>query len=386
MPKSNDKPKKPSRNIPERTKILLAVCAGGRCEFAGCNEYLFDHPLTLQAGNFSENAHIVAFSEIGPRGASGERPSDINDAGNLMLMCAKCHKLVDDRPDDYPRDVLEKYKTEHEARIRHVTSLGPDLRTSVVQLKAKIAGSVVDIPAPQIYQAVAPRYPIDKQGYVVDISSYGFENREEYYRLAEREIKQRVTRLYDPGMDVETTRHISLFALAPIPVLVLLGRSLSNKIPVEMYQRHRSGENPWAWKTHGVAARYKVQTIRKGRDTTKVGLMLSLSGSIDVAAVPLSDDYWLYELALDSEPPNVDFLRQRSDLEAFRATYRRLLSDLMRDHPTLSVLHLFPATPAPIAVACGHDLLPKVHPTLSVYDYDRVAGFAARLSVNQPET
>src|SRR4051812_21949786 len=107
-----------------------------------------------------------------------------------MLLCAPCHKLIDDRPADYPRSVLEAYKRDHERRISHVTGLGPDLRPTVVQLKAKIGGSAVDIPAAHIYEAVAPRYPTDKQGYLIDLTSYGDEDRDEYYRLASREIRQ----------------------------------------------------------------------------------------------------------------------------------------------------------------------------------------------------
>jgi HNH endonuclease len=149
----------------------------------------------LQSGNFSEYAHVVAFSDTGPRRHAAGRLDDINEVDNLMLLCATCHKLIDDRPSDYPVEVLRSYKTVHEARIHHVTGLGPDLRTSVVQLKAKIAGSVVDIPAPHVYEAVAPRYPTDRQGHVIDLSGYRIEDREEYYRLASREVRQRTAGL-----------------------------------------------------------------------------------------------------------------------------------------------------------------------------------------------
>ena len=139
-----------TRDIKQGVKALLAARSGGRCEFSGCNEYLFEHPLTLKDGNFSEYAHIVAFSEEGPRGRSGPTPRDINSVDNLMLLCARDHKLIDDNPADYPRELLEQYKREHEKRIKHVTGLGPDMRTTVVQLKAKIGGSAVDIPAAHI--------------------------------------------------------------------------------------------------------------------------------------------------------------------------------------------------------------------------------------------
>jgi SMODS-associated and fused to various effectors sensor domain/HNH endonuclease len=374
-----------SRHIPEATKILLAAHAGGRCEFRGCNRYLFEHPLTLQGGNFSEHAHIVAFSELGPRGMDGARPEDINSPDNLVLLCAACHKLIDDRPDDYPRAVVEGFKEQHEERIRHVTGLGPDVQTSVVQLKARIAGSAVDIPAPHIYEAVSPRYPVDKRGYVVDLTTYGDENRDEYYTLASQEIQRQIARIYDSGMDVERTRHISLFALAPIPLLMFLGSRLSNKIAVEFYQRHRIGDQPWKWKTDGEAARYEILKRRNGADQARAALVLSLSGTINEKSLPgeIDNRFCVYEIALSGQTPNVDFLRQRRDLEEFRIVYRNFLSVLMKEHPDIKELHVFPAVPAPIAVACGHDLLPKVHPSLLVYDYDRKAGgFTMGLRVN----
>jgi hypothetical protein len=67
--------------------------------------------------------------------------------------------------------------------------------------------------------------------------------------------------------------------------------------------------------------------------------------------------------------------------------YRRFLAELMRDHPAVRELHMFPAVPAPIAVSCGHDVLPKVHPSLSVYDYDKASGgFIKRLRINDHDT
>ena len=98
---------------------------------------------------------------------------------------------------------------------------------------------------------------------------------------------------------------------------------------------------------------------------------------------PISGQDPIYEIALADQTPNVDFLRQRRDLEEFRIVYRNFLSTLMKDHPDVKELHLFPAVPAPVAIACGHDLLPKVHPVLLVYDYDKkTGGFILGLQVN----
>ena len=113
----------------------LFARSAGRCEFDGCNKNVLEHSLTLTSGNFSEKAHIVAFREQGPRGGEGVRPNDINSVDNLMLLCAECHKLIDDHPKQYSRALLEQFKAQHEERILRVTGIGPDRKTAVLVLK-----------------------------------------------------------------------------------------------------------------------------------------------------------------------------------------------------------------------------------------------------------
>src|SRR5882762_7609777 len=68
-----------SRDIKEKIRLLLCVRAAGRCEFDGCNKYVFRHHLTHAEENFSQMAHIVAFKPDGPRGKVKTRPTEIND-------------------------------------------------------------------------------------------------------------------------------------------------------------------------------------------------------------------------------------------------------------------------------------------------------------------
>ena len=128
---------------------------------------------------------------------------------------------------------------------------------------------------------------------------------------------------------------------------------------------------------------------RKGSDPAHVPLVISLSGTIDIGSLPAAVDerFSIYEITLSKDKdPNTGFLRQRDDLDGFRELYRGFLADLRRDHPGLYDLHVFPAVPAPIAVACGFDLLPKVDPTLVVYDnVVKDGGFIERLKVNSHE-
>jgi hypothetical protein len=301
-----------------------------------------------------------------------------------MLLCASCHKQIDDLPGDFPVSALRQQKLAHEERIHHVTGLGPEMRTTVVQLKAKIGGDAVDIPLTDVVAAVAPRYPSDTKGHVIDLTGFSMDS-DGFVQAATDQIEREVGALYRPGMDASKTRHISLFALGPIHLLVTLGRHLSNKIPVDLFQRHRDGQAPWAWKTTGTPSRFARRVVRAVPNASRVAMLLPLSGPIDPSKLPPAIDgtFAVYAIELVGRGPGVDFLRQRSDLDAFRECYRALLAEMREANPSLAEVHLFPAVPAPIAVACGHDLLPKVDPALHVYDFNKNrGGFSLRCIVN----
>jgi hypothetical protein len=114
-------------------------------------------------------------------------------------------------------------------------------------------------------------------------------------------------------------------------------------------------------------------------------LVLSLSGKItlddSLASAAGTSSSWFYEITLKGQEPNREFLRLRDDLALFRRVYQGALAGILSGHPGLKELHLFPAVPAPIAVACGQELLPKAHPNVVVYDNVRGV-FRPAITVN----
>ncbi len=154
---------------------------------------------------------------------------------------------------------------------------------------------------------------------------------------------------------------------------------------MDLFQRHRDTEK-WVWKDTGTPVEYRFGKIREGRSAGKVGLILSLSGSIKAEALPkeIDGDFALYELTLANLDPNPTFLRQREDLTRFKDSYQAALRMVARECGRIDTIHLFPAVPAPVAILCGRELLPKVDPMLLVYDYDkRLGGFTPSIEVNQ---
>ncbi len=366
------------------TEVMLVAKAGGRCEFRGCNEFLYEHALTGEAGNFAENAHIVAFREGGPRGR-GDRPAVIDSIDNLMLLCRRDHKLIDDNPERYPREELQAHKREHEARIRRVTGLGPSMQTTVLAFTAMIGTFKPAIGRAEMSEALLPRYPGDAF-HILDLTSLGSEEPGALYEVACRRIVQQAEALHAAGGPLEATRHLSVFGLGPIPMLVMLGHAIGNKVATDFYQCHRDKPQRWTWYEGEAVARFGVRELKRGADPARVALVMPLSGPIAAGSIPSAIDQTctIYEIGLVGRSPTTGFLRQREDLESFRETYRGLLARLRGEHAGLRELHVFPAVAAPVAVACGFDLLPKVDPTLVIYDnLMKNGGFIERLRVNR---
>lgn len=376
----------PRTPIKKTTRLYLYVRAGGRCEFDGCNKYLLEHPVTNTPGNFAEMAHIYAFSRGGPRGRGGLSKKELNDLSNLVLLCPDCHKQIDENEDEYTVEVVQEHKRAHEERIHMLTETAPDRQTTAVVLKANIGQQPVAFTRPQMQVAVATNYINWRDAVEVDLTQVPDQGTSEILATATATIRDRVRERYGREYPNAVT-HVSVFALGPIPLLVYLGTQLSDKIPTDLYQRHRDESAGWKWSSEGIPVRYETRRLRAGSDVTRVALLLSLSGTVTLESLPpeIDDSYSVYEITLVGQEPNPRFLNLRQDLVAFQAEYERCRRTLTRSHPDLKELVLFPAVPAPVAVACGRDLLPRVDPVLHVYNKER-EGYMPAIKVNMDDT
>ncbi len=361
------------------TRDILLILSGGRCQFKGCNKFLFEHHLTKEKGNFGQMAHIVAYNN----GARKIELSDayINDHSNLMLLCPDDHKLVDDNPEEYPIELLKKYKETHENRIRQLTEIKDDRKTKVLVLKSIIGTQLVEVNETHIRKAIAPRFPSEHKFQTIDLTKNSIED-STFYKNSQNYIKNQVALFISNGLNSEESGHISLFGLAPIPLLAFLGNEIGNKIPVDAFQRHRDTED-WTWKENEVPIEYKSMLIQKGTHISKVALLISLSGKISTSLLPktINNEFSIYELTIEN--PDFNFLKTKEDLQLFKRVYRKLLDEIKSESKNLKEIHLFPACPAPIGFHCGRELMPKIDPKILVYDFNKTrTGFYKTLTIN----
>jgi hypothetical protein len=328
-------------------------------------------------------AHIVAFRPAGPRGETPLSSAERNDLSNLMLLCHQCHKLIDDNPDLYTVEMLQKFKKDHEARIQMLTAAKADKQAAALVLTAVIGSSPVVIPCADMQSAIAPSYLDQREIHTIDLPSVTEARTEAYWR-SNVEIIQGNTQRFYASVRQTGLANIAVFALAPIPLLVALGSCLSNKFPTSLFQRHRDTDD-WRWKEDGDPVEFECRMLQQGSEPQRVALVCSLSGAVPPTHYPSAVDssFTVYEMIPDGVPPSLDCLRLRESLEAFRACYRSTLERIAGGHPGVQEVHLIPAVPAPAAVAMGLDRMPKAHPLLVVYDKCGDAGFERTIVVGE---
>ena len=374
------------RSIPAKTSQILFIRAGGRCEREGCNVRLFEHHLSKQPGNYADRSHIVAFSEKGSRGDDPTRPIDIHDVDNLMALCKPCHKEIDDHPERFSTGSLKAMKEKHERRVDALLDAAPDLGSHPISFTAPIRGFRVEIPRHDMFEAILPRYPHDGRETSIDLTALtGLSEENDLISVGRRMIDQSLVPAYGPGGPVEAAGRVSLFAIGPIPLLVYLGSRLGDKVPVDLYQRHRDTED-WTWKRQdtGKPPTYKMTCLEDRGEEAPVAILLSLSGKISPETVPddVATGSTLYEIELAGVSPSPTFLSTADDLAAFRLFWHDAQSEIAAKHGDNKPLKLMPAVPAPIAVSLGKDRLPKARAPLHIYDNDVTkGGFTFQLEI-----
>lgn len=368
--------------IPENIKLKLWVLSGGRCEFPSCNELVWRDDLTLQEDNFAHVAHIIAASPTGPRGDSELSPELQKDYDNLLLLCLKHSKLVDGRnAEGYTVEQLKEYKAKHEERIQRQTSLGPESATTVVRFQAPIRDRRVPVSRPETYQALYPRFPADDKGVFLDFSNKAGSGDQAFWESFASEITDSVKHSFRTGNDEQRYEHLSVFAMAPIPALIHFGNQVGNVVAIDLFQKHRDTDN-WKWKEEPEHDSFGYKYTKSESEPNEVvALVLSLSGKIGEKEYrAVIGDAPVYEIEVEGATP--EFLTYKSRLQKFRLLYRQVISEIRAKHGNNCVIHLFPAIPAPIAVLCGKELLPKSDPAVIVYDYDKAkGGFVQTLTI-----
>lgn len=348
---------------------MLCSNAAGRCEFEGCNEYVFQDNMTLREFNISNVAHIVASSPDGPRG-DDKRSFELSDKlSNLMLMCPKHHKLIDDFEKDYPEYKLIEMKMKHEERVQEVCSYMSAEPSERVKFYSPIKNcSVTHIDDIQTAKAMLPeKKPATDRGITISLDSTKDYKSIDYWKDLNNALVKGYQRKISNIMDYDSNTHFSVFPLAPIPLIIKIGYLFMDKTGVDVYQKSRQPDT-WEWLEKDSTNTFSKEKIKK-HDGNKVALVLSLTYEISLDRIE-SVCYADIIYVIRAGNQNVDCIKSLKDLSEFWHLYQEICDEARNTDRTKEIC-VFPAIPVSAAFEVGRRYMPKVYPILRIFDeYD----------------
>lgn len=365
-----------TRHIPSWVQALLWGRAAGRCEFTGCNRPLWKSDVTQETRNIAERAHIRAFSDQGPRADDVSWPeSAVHDPGNLLLLCHTCHVTIDRAtgPERYTAPTLREMKQRHERRVEIATAVAPRLASHVVTY-GTFVGHHQALPTFAAAQAALfpARYPASQDVIVLGTATGAQrDHTPEFWRQEREQLSFQFDRQVRVPLERGVIEHVSVFSLAPQPLLIELGTLLGDITPADVYQRHREPAT-WAWPADGEPSDFEVPEPAGSGGTA--ALILSVSGTIapDRVMRVLGDDVTVWTVTVST--PHNDVVKARETLARFRNRMRHLLDAIKARHGDRGTLHVFPALPVSLAVELGRVRTPKADMPWALYDEQRARG------------
>ncbi len=371
--------------IPESVKIRLWGKAAGRCQYEGCNAPLWLDSLTKAEFNTAYVAHIVADSPDGPRGHPTLSEQLKRDISNLMLMCDTHHRRID--KEDVKLHSVERLramKATHERRIEIVGGIDVGKCSHILLYGANIGMQAAPLSYAEAATAMVPhRYPADTNPLALSLQNSSWDDRSsDYWRIESEHLRNMIMQQVKPRLRANEISHLSVFAIAPQPLLILLGSLLSDIPAAEVYQLHREPRG-WRWQDQ----QKRLQNIVVHQPTRikgKLALVFSLSATVRneriFEAIGKNTSIWRVTIPT----PQNDFLKSKRQAESFRKQARHLMDRIKTRHGEASVIHVFPAMPVALAVEFGRILMPKADLPLAIYDENKkVGGFVHALNINE---
>lgn len=148
---ATSKPKDKARDYTRVTIRRLDILSGNECAHPDCTKKLIaEDGISI----ISKICHIAAASKDGPRFDESMNDDDRRSFENLILLCDEHHVIIDNKQNEsiYTPELLKKWKSDHETKIRELTasknllSRHPLALNKVINLIGRNMDEILDLP------------------------------------------------------------------------------------------------------------------------------------------------------------------------------------------------------------------------------------------------
>lgn len=359
------------QSTPDYVKLLVWIRAGGHCELCG-RDLTQDPRLRGAFSRWGEVAHLLPASPGGPRAPADYTEADAKahtaSADNLLLACPNCHTLIDKDPELNPEALLTARHRAHVQRIRWAASHADGQQAVGLVFLSQHFDTANNISERELVPAMMADGLVPLLTERVVLPPPKSTGRDAAYWEQCRDVidtaligarRRGASREGDPPI-------LAVAGLADMPALMTLGLRLGDRSDRRLFSYSRLTGLQWPAPTDPPPD-YTFAPPPPGKGP--IALVLSLSATIPtsdvLAALP---DARVAVLTVTE--PNVNLVRNRNTIDAFRAYLQPRLSEL--EAASQQPLHVFPALPAALAIEYG--ALLSVHHRHGHVIYDRGAG------------
>jgi hypothetical protein len=255
------------------------------------------------------------------------------------------------------------------------------LHSHIVTYKANVGAHTPVISYESVREFLLPsHYPALSQAIDLSLSNSPQRDKDASFWSTELEnLESQFNEQLRPKFRKGEINHLSVFAFAPMPLLIRLGTLINDIQHAEIHQPVR---NPKTWNLDDDATETQFKVIEPSEMFPMVALNISLSATInnDRITSVLGVDCSIYTVTIDS--PFNDFLKSKKQLQDFSIEMRKLLNYIKSKYNAQTPLHVFPAMPIATAIEFGRVWMPKADMPLHIYDENTAnSGFFKALEI-----
>ncbi|AJD92891.1 hypothetical protein JMA_35740 [Jeotgalibacillus malaysiensis] len=353
------------RSLSSAEQNYLWMSSGGICSFEGCSKRLVSSTNGLLT-NTGIKAHIIGHKKGAARHEYmeeyGYTYDTLEDVSNLMLMCYKHSKLIDDKHtrEQFPPDMLFKMKEDHEKWVDSWSELKK--KNSIALIHKKLGPPITDIE----YEGEAPYIlleAVEEQNEFLDFTSEGWKKgKQENEQLAMKFSERLRAREVDAA---------EIFPLSPVPLLIHMGFLLTDTLTLSIYQFDREKQ---VWVNNQPVEKEKtaIHLVEESRieGEKELAVLVSVSGIVKLndaeEALRRNFDY----LSLTIDNPSVKRILYREEVKSIQSRLKGLVEHLIQQQD-YEKIHLFYAGPAGLAIEIGRGINPRMWGEVCLYQYDR---------------
>jgi hypothetical protein len=201
----------------------------------------------------------------------------------------------------------------------------------------------------------------------------------DFWALEAKSLSRKFDRCVRERLATGALNHLSVFSLAPQPLLILLGTMLGDIVPCDVYQRHRE---PYTWNWPLPTREVPAFQVKRPENMNRApALVLALSGTVNIDRIVgvLGGDVSIWTITVPT--PHNELIKTRAQLSEFRSVSRLLFDEIKAAYDESTLLHVFPVAAVSVAVEFGRARMPKADMPWRVYDQISGRGFVNALDI-----